>query len=65
MSESEIKDGSIVQLKSGGPTMTVSFVETEGAFAGTAWCEWFIQDKAPWKSEGKRFPVTSLRLLEP
>jgi uncharacterized protein YodC (DUF2158 family) len=61
---SEIKLGSIVQLKSGGPMMTVHWVQDD---AGTvsAYCEWFIDDKAPWKKEGAVFPTTSLRLLEP
>lgn len=59
-----LKAGSIVQLKSGGPTMTVSWVEDQ---LGTlsAYCEWFVQDKAPWKKDGAVFPLTSLRLLEP
>jgi uncharacterized protein YodC (DUF2158 family) len=61
---SEIKPGSIVQLKSGGPTMTVNWVEDD---VGTmiARCDWFIQDKAPWKKESANFPLTSLKLLEP
>jgi uncharacterized protein YodC (DUF2158 family) len=60
MTDAQIKPGSIVQLKSGGPNMTVSWVEKE-----VAYCEWFIQDKAPWKRDGKRFALTSLKLLEP
>jgi uncharacterized protein YodC (DUF2158 family) len=60
----EIKPGSIVQLKSGGPLMTVRWV---GDDYGTmsANCDWFVQDKAPWKKEGATFPLSSLRLLEP
>lgn len=63
----EIKAGSIVQLKSGGPTMTVNWVEGAGEdyVVACAYCEWFVQDKAPWKIEGKTFPITSLKLLEP
>ena len=59
----EIKAGSAAQLKSGGPLMTVAWVEE---YLGTmsAHCEWFIQDKAPWKKEGSTFPVTSLRVIE-
>lgn len=62
MSEA-IKEGSIVQLKSGGPAMTVRWVGEE---LGThsANCDWFIQDKAPWKKENDTFPLTSLRLVE-
>jgi hypothetical protein len=59
----EIKAGSVVQLKSGGPLMTAAWVEDE---LGTrqAYCELFIQDKAPWKKEGSTFPITSLKLIE-
>ena len=28
-------------------------------------CDWFIQDKAPWKKENDSFPLTSLKMLEP
>jgi len=56
----EIKAGSVVQLKSGGPLMTVAWIQYEEAY-----CEWFIQDKAPWKKEGSTFPLTSLKLIEP
>jgi uncharacterized protein YodC (DUF2158 family) len=59
-----IKPGSIVQLKSGGPTMTVNWVSEELGVV-SAFCEWFVHDKAPWKKEGEVFPLTSLRLLEP
>jgi uncharacterized protein YodC (DUF2158 family) len=55
----EIKAGDVVQLKSGGPTMTVNFVEND---SGTlvAGCTWFIKDK---KQVG-RFSVTTLKLIE-
>lgn len=60
----EIKAGSVVQLKSGGPLMTVSSV---GDIYGepTVWCDWFVQDKAPWKKEHGSFPPSSLKLIEP
>jgi uncharacterized protein YodC (DUF2158 family) len=58
----DIKPGSIVQLKSGGPMMTVSWVDHADR---RAYCDWFIQDKAPWKKDGAVFPFTSLKLLEP
>ncbi|MBJ6726812.1 YodC family protein [Geomesophilobacter sediminis] len=44
--------GSVVQLKSGGPTMTIKFIEE-----GDAYCEWFSGDKV----EGHSFPVQSLK----
>lgn len=50
-----IKAGDIVQLKSGGPTMTVKQVEDlHGAM--TAWCDWFDGKK---QADGT-FPVTRL-----
>jgi len=60
----EIKAGDIVMLKSGGPPMTVKWVgknalEQEGAF-----CEWFVNDKAPWKMESALFSLASLKVLE-
>jgi uncharacterized protein YodC (DUF2158 family) len=59
----EIKPGSVVQLKSGGPLMTVSSV---GDIYGlpTVFCDWFVQDKPPWKKEKGSFPPTSLKLIE-
>jgi uncharacterized protein YodC (DUF2158 family) len=61
---SQIKPGSIVQLKSGGPTMTVNWVE-EYQGVVRAFCEWFVQDGPPWKKEGAIFPLTSLKFLQP
>lgn len=57
-----IKAGDVVQLKSGGPKMTASWVSDEYGTL-TAGCDWFTQDKAPWKKENGRFPVSSLRKL--
>jgi uncharacterized protein YodC (DUF2158 family) len=59
----EIKPGNVVQLKGGGPLMTVRWVEEElGELA--VCCDWFIQDKAPWKKETATFPPTSLKIVE-
>lgn len=55
----EVKAGSVVVLKSGGPKMTVRWVEEEHAY-----CEWFPTEKPTGKNEGAKFPVTSLKLLE-
>jgi uncharacterized protein YodC (DUF2158 family) len=58
---SEIKAGDIVQLKSGGPKMTVSQVGTSmGGSALKAWCDWFEGTK---QMEGN-FPLTSLKVVE-
>lgn len=66
MSDQEIKVGSVVQLKSGGPHMTVSQI-AKGQFDDylSAWCDWFVQDKAPWKQEHGVYRITSLRVIEP
>jgi uncharacterized protein YodC (DUF2158 family) len=36
-----LKVGDVVELKSGGPKMTVVEIGT-GPSAGTIWCKWFI-----------------------
>jgi uncharacterized protein YodC (DUF2158 family) len=65
MIEREIRAGSVVQLKSGGPHMTVSQVgKADYDDYESAWCDWFVQDKAPWKKEHGVFPLTSLKLIE-
>jgi uncharacterized protein YodC (DUF2158 family) len=63
----EIKAGSVVQLKSGGPTMTVAWVEKAGQQYSddVAHCTWFVQDKEPWKIDERTFPLAMLKLLEP
>jgi uncharacterized protein YodC (DUF2158 family) len=55
MSE-EIKAGDVVQLKSGGPVMTVASV---GDYMGepSAWCEWF-DGKKPYKETFALVTVT-------
>ena len=59
----EIKVGDVVRLKSGGPKMTVSTVDkAQYEERLSAWCDWFVQDKSPWKKENGVFPVTSLEL---
>ena len=55
---SEITVGSVVQLKSGGPKMTVAKVE-EWNSVTRARCDWFEGTTA---KEGY-FPVTSLKLV--
>ena len=54
-----LKVGDIVQLKSGGPKMTVqSGTEEE---EGHVWCQWFAGSKL----EQGRFPVESLVKVAP
>lgn len=55
----EIKVGDVVQLKSGGPKMTVNWVQEESA-AMTAGCSWFVKDQ----EKSGRFPVTSLQRVQ-
>jgi uncharacterized protein YodC (DUF2158 family) len=57
MSET-FKAGDVVQLKSGGPLMTVNFVESDGDVQVAA-CSWFLKDK----KESSRFPVSTLKLV--
>lgn len=62
----EIKAGSVVQLKSGGPKMTVEKVARPGMSGAEqhAWCDWFAQDAAPWTKDQGTYPLTSLRFIE-
>jgi uncharacterized protein YodC (DUF2158 family) len=55
----EIKEGDVVQLKSGGPKMTVKKV---GMWNGKlhAFCEWFVDDK----NHEDVFLPTSLKRVE-
>ena len=61
----EITEGSIVQLKSGGPQMTVIFL-TAGAYAAEdapkdkAHCSWFTKDGT--KPLSETFPLIALTL---
>lgn len=53
----DFKAGDIVQLKSGGPKMTVARLEDNGA---NAVCGWFIGKK----EQLKTFPVAMLKLAD-
>jgi uncharacterized protein YodC (DUF2158 family) len=59
----EIRPGNVVQLKSGGPLMTVRWIG-ESYGEPTVCCDWFVQDKPPWKKETDTFPPTSLKVVE-
>ncbi len=54
-----IKVGDVVQLKSGGPMMTVSKVEAYNGVI-SAWYDWFVENKP----QNEMFPVTSLKASE-
>lgn len=55
----EIKAGDVVQLKSGGPAMTVAKAELWNGVM-RAHCEWFVDGK----NQTGYFPATSLELAE-
>jgi uncharacterized protein YodC (DUF2158 family) len=63
----EVKAGSVVRLKSGGPVMTVAWVEKAGQqyTDDVAHCTWFIHDKEPWKIDERTFQLDMLELLKP
>lgn len=50
---SEFKPGDVVQLKSGGPIMTVKFLDEDG----DVYCEWFDKKE---ELKGSRFTVHQL-----
>lgn len=54
--EQQVKAGDVVELKSGGPKMTVKWVNETSAY-----CEWF----AGTKIEGATFTSTSLTIPVP
>lgn len=45
MPEDNIKVGDVVELKSGGPTMTVESIDKIPGQAPAARCCWFVDDK--------------------
>ncbi|MBV15957.1 MAG: DUF2158 domain-containing protein [Thalassospira sp.] len=60
MQVDELKPGDVVELKSGGPDMTVSWVENQDGVL-EARCDWF--DKSQ-KQESAVFPTSSLRKIK-
>jgi uncharacterized protein YodC (DUF2158 family) len=61
---SEIKEGMKVQLKSGGPYMTVARVEKNNETGQMmAWCQWFESNKGKQTPHAQSFPVTSLDMV--
>jgi uncharacterized protein YodC (DUF2158 family) len=57
----DFKPGDIVQLRTGGPKMTISSVDESSDGTMEANCDWFVADKETWKEEFSRFPLTSLK----
>jgi uncharacterized protein YodC (DUF2158 family) len=53
----KLKAGDVVQLKSGGPKMTVDVAET---MMGKVYCTWFVGSKR----EGAEFASESLELVQ-
>jgi len=53
----EIRVGTVVQLRSGGPKMTVSSISKQSP--GTIYCVWFL-DGVPQKSD---FPAEALDVV--
>lgn len=65
MSEATFKLGDRVMLKSGGPKMTINNIgKYNYQDFDSANCDWFVQDKAPWKKESGVFPLHSLKKTE-
>lgn len=58
--EEELKEGDVVQLKSGGQIMTIEGITTEGVSQPIAICVWF--DKTTLKRE--RFFLPALQSFE-
>jgi uncharacterized protein YodC (DUF2158 family) len=50
---SNFKAGDVVLLNSGGPKMTISWIENS-----EAWCVWFDANHA---QQGAKFPLTALK----
>lgn len=53
-----IKSGSVVRLKSGGPLMTISRVWQKPCNDTMAYCQWFTQELL----QGDNFPVEVLEV---
>jgi len=60
---SEIKEGDLVELKSGGPRMTVARImdtEETGEKEKTANCNWFNDKDVP---QNASFPLSNLKFI--
>lgn len=54
----ELKKGMVVQLKSGGPKMTITEIEPKHAYSIT--CNWFLEGKL----QSSSFTPKSLTVIE-
>jgi uncharacterized protein YodC (DUF2158 family) len=60
MAQSRFKVGEVVQLKSGGPRMTVTAVPESGEEGGVVQCSWFAHGQQSEKINVEDFPPESL-----
>jgi len=60
MATDTFKPGDVVQLKSGGPKMTVTKVDNNAARKPTVWCVWFIGDR----KESGAFEPSTLQIFD-
>jgi uncharacterized protein YodC (DUF2158 family) len=56
----DFQPGDVVQLKSGGPKMTIDHTYTNAYNIRGAWCTWFDGDNP----KGKWYPLTSLTKVQ-
>ncbi len=64
MTKPTFKKGDVVQLKSGGPKMTVTSYERNMHGDMMVWCQWFNNVKPPYKLEHGTFEPEALKNLE-
>lgn len=64
---SDFQVGDTVQLKSGGPLMTIDSLglERQGGTTQGAHCSWFEKIKGSQKVSKQWFPLTSLNRVDP
>lgn len=64
MADQEFKPGDVVQLKSGGPKMTVQEAYEEHG-DNKVICNWFTRDNEPWVKASDRFLAAQLKIVTP
>lgn len=63
MSEQTFEKGWVVQLKSGGPQMTVTHYGDDSLGEKQVWCQWFNNVKPPYKLESDMFDPAVLSVI--